>query len=227
MFPLGDIEKSNRLPFISIVLIAINVFVFVQMLLSQDPEAFVARYALTPQNVTLFNLETLLPFITSMFLHGGFFHIFSNMWFLWVFGDNVEERLGILGFPLLYFGSGIVGGILQYLLHTGSTVPMIGASGAVSGVLGAYFILFPHHRIRSVVFLFFIFTVVNIPAGFYLFYWFILQFFQGIASIPTLSQEVGGVAFMAHVGGFVTGVLLALMYRNAVNKEYIEGEVID
>lgn len=227
MFPIGDVEKSNRFPFITILLIVVNVAVFFQMLLSPDPEAFVSRYGLIPQNITLFDFNTLLPFITSMFLHGGFFHIFSNMWFLWIFGDNVEERLGLIGFPILYFASGIAGGLAQYLLQPGSNIPMIGASGAVSGVLGAYFILFPHHRIRSVLFLFFIFTVVNIPAGFYLFYWFILQFFQGVASIPTLASETGGVAFMAHVGGFVTGILLALLYRNTEAKEYIEGEIVD
>lgn len=227
MFPLSDTEKPSRFPFLTLLLVAANVFVFFQMLLSSNPESFVARYALIPSSITLFDYSTLLPFITSMFLHGGFFHIFSNMWFLWIFGDNVEERLGIVGFPVLYFVSGIVGSLAQYLLQTSSSVPMIGASGAVSGVLGAYFILFPHHRIRSVVFLVFIFTVINIPAGFYLFYWFILQFFQGVASIPSLSSEAGGVAFMAHVGGFVTGVLLALAYRNAESKEYIEGEIVD
>lgn len=226
MFPLGDVEKSNRFPLITIVIIAINIFVFYQTLVSSDPEQFIQSYALIPATISLINLETLIPFITSMFLHGGFLHIISNMWFLWIFGDNVEERLGFLGYPLLFLLSGLVGSIAQYLLNPQSNIPMIGASGAVSGVLGAYYILFPHHRIRSVVLLFFVITVVNIPAGIYLLYWFVLQFFSGVAGIPSLSNNVSGVAFFAHVGGFLTGVILANMFKRS-EKGYIEGEILE
>lgn len=227
MFPISDIEKAGKFPFITYSIIAINIFVFIQVLLSQNPDQFVLPYLLIPENISFFNYETLKPFITSMFFHAGFMHIISNMWFLRIFGDNVEARLGIFGFTLLYLLSGLVGGFAQYILNPESNIPMLGASGAVSGVMGAYMVYFPHHRIRSLVFIFFFLTFINIPAGFYIFYWFIIQFFQGIASIPSLQEQMGGVAFFAHIGGFVTGFLIAKNFKQNVSTGYIEGEIID
>lgn len=226
MFPLSDSAKTNKTPFITIILIAINVYVFVRYLLFGNTDLFVEEYALIPEKISLLDPTTLYPFITSQFLHGGFFHIISNMWFLWVFGDNVEEKVGRIKYLFLYLAAGIAGGFLQYILSPESAIPMIGASGAVSGVLGAYFTLFKHHYIRSVVFLFFAITTINIPAGIYIFYWFILQLFSGVASIPTLNMETGGVAFFAHVGGFVAGYLIAKLL-NKPQKEYIEGEIVE
>lgn len=226
MFPISDSVKTNKTPFITIILIAINIYVFVRYLLLGNTDGFVEQYALTPEKVNLLNPNTLYPFITSQFLHGGFFHIISNMWFLWVFGDNVEEKIGRIKYLFLYLIAGIAGGFLQYILSPESTIPMLGASGAVSGVLGAYFVLFKHHSIRSIVFLFFVITTVNIPAGIYIFYWFILQLFSGVASIPSLSMETGGVAFFAHVGGFLFGYLIAKQVSKP-KKDYIEGEIVE
>lgn len=226
MFPLSDSVKTNKTPFITIILIAINIYVFVRYLLLGDTDLFVEEYALIPERINLLDPGTLYPFITSQFLHGGFFHIISNMWFLWVFGDNVEEKIGRLKYLFLYLAAGVAGGLLQYVLSPESAIPMLGASGAVSGVLGAYFVLFRHHNIRSIVFLFFSIATVDIPAGIYIFYWFILQLFSGVASIPSLSMETGGVAFFAHVGGFVVGYLVARIL-NRPQKEYVEGEILD
>jgi len=226
MFPISDSVKAGKTPFITLAIIAVNVYVFVVYLLFGDTDAFVNEYALVPNKIDFLNLNTLYPLITSQFLHGGFFHIFSNMWFLWVFGDNVEDKIGRIRFVLLYLLAGIAGGILQYILNSGSSIPMLGASGAVSGILGAYYVFFPKHTIKSVVFLFFVITTINIPAGIYIFYWFIIQLFQGVASIPSLSVETGGVAFFAHVGGFGAGYLIA-KFLNKPKKDYIEGEILD
>lgn len=225
MFPISDSVKSQKTPFVTFILIAVNVYVFVRYLFLGDTNAIIEEYALTPSLVNFSDYSTLIPFITSQFLHGGFFHILSNMLFLWVFGDNVEERMGRIKFLLMYLAAGIAGGLLQYVLSATSSIPMIGASGAVSGVLGAYYVFFPHHKIKSIVFLFFVLTTINIPAGFYLLYWFAIQFFQGIASLPTLSVETGGVAFFAHVGGFALGFIIAKLF-NRPEKKYIEGEIV-
>ena len=225
MFPISDSVKATKKPFVTIFLIAINVYVFVRYLLLGNADAFVNEFALIPDKIALTNFQTLYPFITSQFLHGGFFHIISNMWFLWVFGDNVEEKIGRIKYLGLYLIAGVVGALLQYLLNPESSIPMLGASGAVSGVLGAYFVLFKHHSIKSIVILFFTITTINIPAGIYIFYWFILQLFQGVASLSSLSVETGGVAFFAHVGGFGVGYLIAKTL-NKPKKDYIEGEIV-
>ena len=225
MFPISDSVKATKKPFVTIFLIAINIYVFVRYLLLGDTDQFVNEYALIPDKIVLTNFRTLYPFITSQFLHGGFFHIISNMWFLWVFGDNVEEKIGRIKYLGFYLAAGVIGALLQYVLNPESTIPMLGASGAVSGILGAYFVLFKHHSIKSVVLLFFVITTVNIPAGIYIFYWFILQLFQGVASLPSLSVETGGVAFFAHVGGFGVGYILAKLL-NKPKKDYIEGEIV-
>ncbi len=225
MFPISDSVKTNKKPFITIIIIAINVYIFIRYLLLGDTDNSVAEYALTPDKIDFLDYRTLYPFITSQFLHGGFFHILSNMWFLWVFGDNVEEKLGGVKYLGLYLVAGAIGALFQYLLSTESPIPMLGASGAVSGVLGAYFVLFKHHYIKSIVILFFVITTINIPAGIYIFYWLILQLFQGVASLPSLSIETGGVAFFAHVGGFGAGYVIAKLMTKPP-KDYIEGKIV-
>lgn len=207
MFPLSDSIPARRFPFINLLLIASTVFVFLQQIISVDPEGFIQSYALIPSLIDFNNLQTLTPFVTALFLHGGFLHIISNMWFLWVFGDNVEGHTGWFFYPFIYFASGIIGNITQYVLMPASSIPMLGASGAVAGVLGAYYVLFPHSHIKTLVPIFFFITVVTIPAPFMLGYWFVLQLISGAASLP-FSSETGGIAFFAHVGGFITGLLL-------------------
>lgn len=226
MFPISDNIKTKSTPYITIILIGINVYIFFRYLLFGNTDEFIMQYALIPSNVNLSNLSTLLPFVTSQFLHGGFFHIASNMLFLWVFGDNVEERLGKIRYLLLYIFAGVFGGFSQFILNTSSTIPMLGASGAVSGILGAYLVLFNKHSIKSIVILFFTITTINIPAGIYILYWFGLQLFQGIASLPSISMQTGGTAFFAHIGGFVIGYLAAKQLSKP-KKDYIEGEIVE
>lgn len=215
MFPLSDSIRSNRFPILNLTLIALTIFVFFQQILSPNPEAFVATYSLIPSQVDFSNIATLIPFVTAIFLHGGFLHIISNMWFLWVFGDNVEGHLGWFLFPVLYFASGIVGNVAQYILSPHSTIPMLGASGAVAGILGAYYVLFPYSKIKTLIPFFGFFTVAEISAPFMLGYWFLLQIISGAVSLPT-SGDTGGVAFWAHVGGFVTGMIFGTILK----KEY-------
>jgi len=209
MIPISDSEKSRRFPLFNIIFIVINSIVFVLQLASPDIEGFIYTYALVPSQIDFSNLSTLYPFITSMFLHGGFLHIASNMLFLWVFGDNVEGDLPIFVYPLLYLGSGIVGSLLQYFLSPTSTLPMLGASGAVAGALGAYFMFFPHHKIRTLVTIPPFITMIKVSAGFMLVYWIVLQIISGLGVLGETMGEQGGVAYFAHIGGFVFGYLFA------------------
>jgi len=224
MFPISDSIPSTRFPIVTIALIALTVYVFIRQLAAPDMEDFILQYAFIPTDIDFSKPATLFTFITSIFLHGGFFHILSNMWFLWVFGDNVEGKFGHIPYLLLYLMTGIAGSLLQYMLNPASSIPMLGASGAVCGILGAYYVLYPHSHIKTLVFFFFIITVAEIPAVIYLVYWFLLQLFQGFASLPVLDQ--GGVAFWAHVGGFVSGVFLATLVKRIEKKDFIEGELI-
>lgn len=211
MFPLSDSIRPLRFPFLNYLLIAITIYVFFLQL--GDPEGIVLRYALIPSTVDLANYLTLIPFVSAIFLHGGFLHIISNMWFLKVFGDNVETHLNPFMFLVLYFVSGIGGNVAQYLMMPESTIPMLGASGAVAGVLGCYFIIFPHAKIRTLLFIFFFVTITEVSAGLMLGYWFLLQIISAFGSIPGLGAQ-GGVAFFAHAGGFVIGILFGLIYKN-------------
>lgn len=225
MFPISDSLKSRGFPFVTLFIIALNIYMFLKELVAVNLDVFIANYALIPQLVDFNNPPTLYPFVTAMFLHGGFMHIISNMWFLWIFGDNIEATFGKLLYPFVYLTSGLIGNFLQYLTSTGSSIPMLGASGAVSGVLGAYYILHSHSRIKTLVPFFLFLTVIEIPAGIYLFYWFFIQLFSGVASLP-LNFQSGGIAFWAHVGGFVTGVVFARIFKKREEKEYVEGEII-
>jgi membrane associated rhomboid family serine protease len=150
-----------------------------------------------------------------MFLHGGLLHLAGNLLYLWIFGDNVEDELGHGRYLVFYLGSGILAALLQGVLSPSSTVPMIGASGAIAGVLGAYFVLHPRARIVTLVPLFLFFPLVEVPAWLYLLFWFLMQFWAGTSSLASGSGAEGGVAWWAHVGGFVSGLLLLALLRPA------------
>ncbi|TSC86617.1 MAG: rhomboid family protein [Microgenomates group bacterium Gr01-1014_7] len=213
MIPLRDSHPANIFPFWVIAIIAANICVFFLEISAPDPETFISQFALIPRLIDFSLPETLFPFISSQFLHGGFIHIISNMLFLWIFGDNVEGRLGFLFFPVFYLASGAAGAFAQYILMPAGDIPMLGASGAIAGVLGAYFALFSHHTIKTLVPIFGFFTVVDIPASVMLFYWFITQLFSGTASIVADTASMGGVAFFAHAGGFVFGWVVGRFFR--------------
>lgn len=210
MLPIRDHNPSRSTPLVTLALILANLYGFWLELTAPDLEAIIETYALIPASVSLAAPETLTPFATSMFLHAGWLHLLSNLWFLWIFGDNVEDRLGKIRFILLYFVSGIIAGIAQYLVIPESIIPMLGASGAVAGVLGAYLIFFPRHRIDTLVPIFFFLTVIQLPAVVILGYWFLLQLLSGLGSLG-LAIAGGGVAFFAHIGGFLAGAFYALL----------------
>ena len=182
-------------------------------------EALFASYALIPVRTTAFFSgqsvpvsQALFPFFTSMFLHGGWMHLIGNMWFLWIFGDNVEDRTGRLGYLFLYLASGLAGSVGHVVFSANSTLPTVGASGAISGVMGAYLITFPRARILTLVPIVIFLTTIEIPAYIILIYWLLLQFLSGAASLGADAGQ-GGVAWFAHVGGFAAGIPLMLLLR--------------
>lgn len=218
MIPIADSEKSRRFPFLNILFIGLNIIAFYLQITALNPEAFIYQYALVPSEIDFSNIATLYPFITSMFLHGGLLHIGSNMLFLWVFGDNVEGHLPPLMYLFLYLGAGIVGSLAQYFMNPTSTIPMLGASGAVAGALGAYFTLFPHHKIKTLVILPIFITIIEISAVFMLGYWILLQLISGAGSVG-LPADQGGVAYFAHIGGFAFGYIFAKIFAKRVPQE--------
>ena len=204
MIPLRDTRPSNSMPVVTVFIIAVNVLVFLYMysLDSYSTNAFISEYAVIPAR---FHASAL---ITSMFLHGGWMHIIGNMWFLWIYGDNVEDVLGHGKYLVFYLLCGVIAALTQYAISPDSRIPTLGASGAIAGVMGAYLIKFPHSRILTLIPIIFFFTTIEIPAVFILVYWFLLQFVSGIGSIGYSNASQGGVAFFAHVGGFIAGMIL-------------------
>jgi membrane associated rhomboid family serine protease len=207
VFPISDVIPSRTRPVVTVAIIIVNALIFLYQLTLPEPalQLFVGAYAVVPAH---FHPATL---ITSQFLHGGVLHVGGNMLYLWIFGDNVEDRLGHVRFLVFYLFAGIAAAMLQILFNPFSTVPMIGASGAIAGVMGAYFVLYPHSRVLTVVFLLFILDVVEIPAIFFLGVWFVMQLLNGVGSIGV--SMGGGTAFWAHVGGFVVGFLAGVGLR--------------
>jgi membrane associated rhomboid family serine protease len=228
MIPLRDMTPCRSVPVMTLVLIVINLVVFLHQvsLPPAQAEAFVRAYGLVPMKVQLalagrhYSLaDALLPLFTCMFLHGGWLHIIGNMWFLWIFGGNVEDRLGSLGYLGFYLVCGISSGLLQTLFSWGSHLPSIGAIGAISGILGAYIVFFPSSRILTLVPLFIIWFTWQIPALLFIGLWFLLQFMSGIGSLNNpRAASLGGVAWWAHVGGFLTGMLLAWVIKPAERR---------
>jgi len=208
MFPIKDSTPRRSFPFINYFIIAANILVFLIQISAPDFEAFINSYAFIPKQFNFFVLQTYTPIFTSLFLHGGLFHLLSNMWFLRIFGDNVEDRMGHIPYFVFYLIGGAAATLTQYLFSINSSIPQIGASGAISAVAGAYFVLFRQSRVLTLIPIFFVW-LVEIPVGLFLGYWFFVQLFSGIGSIVSYDVNQGGVAFFAHVGGFVFGYLLA------------------
>jgi membrane associated rhomboid family serine protease len=189
---------------VTIALIAINllVFLFEASLGSYTRNALIEYYGLVPDHVRLSAV------LTSMFLHGGWMHVLGNMWFLWIFGDNIEDLLGHAKFLVFYLLCGMVAALGQVIANPYSTIPMVGASGAIAGVMGAYLVKFPRARIVTLVFVLFFITTIEIPAPLMLAYWFFIQLFSGFGSIARTHVSESGTAFFAHIAGFVAGVAL-------------------
>jgi len=209
MFPLHDTRSLKKFPLVNLVLIGLNVYVFFQELMTPNLDQFVAKYSLIPDQINFSHFDTLTPFVTSMFLHAGFLHVLSNMWFLWVFGHNIEARIGHLKYFIFYIFSGILASLAQYLFIPDSTLPMLGASGAIAGVLGAYLKFFPRNRIDTIIPIFGLPLILPLPANFMLIYWFFTQAFNGVAAIFTTTISIGGIAYLAHIGGFASGLIFS------------------
>ena len=218
MIPLYDTLRPRRFPIVNWLLIALNVLVFLYEL-GLSPSAvdrLTRTWGLVPSVLAAHPGVAWITILTSMFLHGGWFHILSNMWVLYIFGDNVEDRLGPGRYLFFYLLSGVAAGLLQSLVLRASSVPMIGASGAIAGVLGAYLVLYPRARVASLVPILFIFTIIEIPATLFLLFWFVSQLFSGWLTLGGASGS--GVAWWAHVGGFLFGLATVFIFapRRAV-----------
>jgi membrane associated rhomboid family serine protease len=208
MIPIRDHNPSGKFPFFTYLLIAVNTVIFFYMLsLPMSAfETFINTYALVPARF-LAGKQTIALF-SSMFLHGGFGHLFGNMLFLHIFGDNLEDRLGHLGYLIFYLFTGIGASALQIAINPGSNIPQLGASGAIAGIMGGYLALFPRRKIDILFGIGLFFRRATVPAYFMLFYWIAFQFLFGVGSLAAMDPTMGGVAYFAHVGGFVTGWLV-------------------
>jgi membrane associated rhomboid family serine protease len=223
MLPIGDINPTRRFPIITYALIAINVALFVyELSLGERVDGLIDAWgARSTEVMALLGgdmaqlVPVLLKSLVSMFLHGGWLHIGGNMLFLWVFGDNVEDNFGSLAYLGFYLLCGFGAVLAQALLTPTSPVPAIGASGAISGVLAAYLLLYPGASIRALLFIFIFFTVVRVPAWLMIILWFALQLLNGLASLTAAATMTGGVAYGAHIGGFVAGLVLTIFFRRA------------
>ncbi|MCC6314919.1 MAG: rhomboid family intramembrane serine protease [Thermomicrobiales bacterium] len=219
MIPIGDENVGRRAaPIVNYALIAANtiVFLFELTLSPSAAEAFFATFGAQPAGIV--HGQHLWSVLTSLFVHSGWAHLIGNMVFLYVFGDNVEDAMGHLRYLIFYLLCGIAAAAAQIAVSSASTIPLVGASGAISGVLGAYILLFPQGRVRSLIFLGIFFTVIMIPAWVQLGLWFLLQLVLGVVSFSG-SQQNGGVAFFAHVGGFLVGMALVWLFVDRAEVE--------
>uniref|UniRef100_A0A832I035 Rhomboid family intramembrane serine protease n=1 Tax=Eiseniibacteriota bacterium TaxID=2212470 RepID=A0A832I035_UNCEI len=212
MIPLRDENPSHRRPLVMRAIISLNLAAFAyELSLGPGLRAFFFEWGMVPARVTWafagFDspLAASLTFVTSMFLHGGVMHLVGNLWYLWIFGDNVEDRLGHARFLAFYLAAGVVAALIQYATHPEARVPMVGASGAIAGVLGGYLVAFPRARIITLLPLFPFFQVVALPAVIVLGLWFLFQFFSGALALA--GAPGGGIAWWAHIGGFAFGIV--------------------
>ena len=239
LFPIGDDDRHlTGTAYVSLFLLAANLFVFFFFQQAGANEEFIYGWSVIPAEITsgvdLTTPQTIqaedrtveipqapgptpiyLTILAAMFMHGGYLHLFGNLLYLWIFGDNVEHRFGSVPFLLLYLASGIVGTLVQVVLSPEAVIPNLGASGAISGVLGAYLVLFPRNRVNAILFYF----VVSVPAVLAIGMWIVFQFVNSLGAVMAAQETVGGVAYGAHIGGFFAGVLLAVVLRSVIAKK--------
>lgn len=220
MIPLKDSVRSRMFPAVNIIFIALNALVFFyELSLGDQLKELFDSYALIPAR--FFQLADspnpplaamVVPFFSSMFLHGGWMHFIGNMWFLWIFGDNVEDSMGHARYAVFYLFGGLGAGIIHLMLNADSNLHTIGASGAISAVMGAYLVLYPRGRVLTLIPIFFFFQILEIPALFFLLIWIGFQTLQAMATIG-MSADIGGVAVWAHIGGFLIGAFTIFLFR--------------
>ena len=208
MIPLRDVIPSRTTPYITVTIIVVNalVFVFELRLPLTDRVRFIEVYGIVPASVGSLSL------LTSMFLHGGWLHFLGNMLYLWIFGDNVEDRVGHGRFIVFYLTCGLAATLAQVVSNPTSVVPIVGASGAIAGVMGAYFVLFPRSRVLTLLPLFIFWELIEVPAILFLGFWFLLQLLSGVGSVGA-GQDLSGIAFWAHIAGFATGAVAIFFFR--------------
>ena len=208
MIPLRDVIPSRTTPYITVTIIVVNalVFVFELRLPLTDRARFIEVYGIVPASVASLSL------LTSMFLHGGWLHFLGNMLYLWIFGDNVEDRVGHGRFIVFYLTCGLAATLAQVVSNPTSVVPIVGASGAIAGVMGAYFVLFPRSRVLTLLPLFIFWELIEVPAILFLGFWFLLQLLSGVGSVGA-GQDFSGIAFWAHIAGFATGAVAIFFFR--------------
>lgn len=239
LFPIGDDDRRlTGVAYVTIALVLANLAVFFLLQQMGANESFTYGWSVVPaeivdgvdltedQSVSVGGQSVQIPqepgptpiyltILSAMFMHGGFMHLFGNLLYLWIFGDNVEHRFGSLPFLAFYLISGLAATVAQIAIDPGSVIPNLGASGAISGVLGAYLVLFPRNRVTAI----FFFNIIAIPAVVAIGVWIVFQFFNGIGSIMVSTETVGGVAYAAHIGGFFAGVILAFILKGVIKKE--------
>lgn len=209
MIPLRDTQPSYTFPFVTVAIIALNVLAFLYEF-TMDPyefNFFIAHHGVIPARLQWVDV------LTSIFLHDGWLHLIGNMWFLWIYGDNVEDILGHAQYLVFYLLCGLAATMVHVVFNADSSAPTIGASGAIAGVMGAYVVKFPHSKITTLVLVVVFITTMEIPAYLILLYWFVIQFFSGVGSMGHSHLSQGGVAWFAHIGGFLAGVALILVMR--------------
>jgi len=209
MIPLRDVIPSRTTPVVTVAIIAVNAlaFWFELALPGVERQAFLRAWGIVPADLQVTTV------VSSMFLHGGWLHFLGNMWYLWIFGDNVEDRMGHGRYLVFYLLSGAVAGGAQIAVNPDSYIPMVGASGAIAGVMGAYFVLFPRSRVLTLLPVFIFIQIVEIPAIWFLGLWFFFQVLSGVGSIATTAGSQGGIAFWAHVAGFAAGFAGVFLFR--------------
>jgi membrane associated rhomboid family serine protease len=221
MIPIRDQIPTRHVPVVTYVLIAANILVFVlQWLAGSNQETLVYQFALIPAQVTSgLDARDILDIFTSMFMHGGLLHLGGNMLYLWIFGDNVEDAMGSGKYLVFYLTGGLVASLAHILTNPNSQLPTVGASGAIAAVLGAYLVLYPQSRVMTIIPLGFIMRMTLVPAAIVLGFWFVMQLFSGVLSLG--GPDVGGTAFWAHIGGFIMGVVIGLLFVNQRKKNHL------
>jgi membrane associated rhomboid family serine protease len=225
MIPLRDVNHTESVPVVTIVLIALNCAVWVyEVSLGNALGEFLFGHALVPLRFVHarhiaggFMANAVIPLFSSIFMHAGWMHVIGNLWFLWIFGDNVEDRMGRLRYVFFYLACGLGASLAHVALNSDSRVPVVGASGAISGVLGAYLIWFPQARVHTLFIFFIIVRFIDVPAYLYLMFWFALQILGGASEIGR-SANIGGTAYVAHLGGFAFGASLALLFHEGTAR---------
>ncbi len=221
MIPIRDRNPSGTFPYITIGIIVINISIFLyELSLGSDLVFFLHKYGVVPIKVAhyyrssdLTTIDTFFPFLSSTFLHGGFIHLIGNMWFLWIFGDNIEDKLGHAKYFFFYILCGTIASATHVFFNSQSQIPCVGASGAIAAVLGAYMVTFPRARVTTVVPIFFFIQIIELPAVVVLGFWIFIQFFSGATSLTASTSDGGGVAWWAHIGGFASGIVLFYIMR--------------